>query len=222
MGPTVLGPFRRKACWEFFRPWKIRLLQPGLNPANFGSKGHHATSRPPKPLDACLTGRINILTLRKQCSFAHRGAFDTQVLCLILYVFISRQVSLGQVFFRALQSSPVILPTLYNHLNIKTALIRWTRGWNFESFKQYSATWDIGQHWTEKNFYVRLGKKPPLYTRVRVSFGITDRSLLIKVLRLQIDNYVLYPDSSSILRTNTTLLLYTAINSDYMKVTYFD
>ena len=32
MGPTALLPLRRKACWGFFRPKKIRLLRPGLNP----------------------------------------------------------------------------------------------------------------------------------------------------------------------------------------------
>ena len=32
MGPTALLPLRRKACWGFFRPLKIRWLRPGLNP----------------------------------------------------------------------------------------------------------------------------------------------------------------------------------------------
>ena len=32
MGPTALLPLRRKACWGFFRPLKIRRLRPGLNP----------------------------------------------------------------------------------------------------------------------------------------------------------------------------------------------
>ena len=37
MGPTALLPLRRKACW-------------GFEPANLGTKGQHATPRPPKPL----------------------------------------------------------------------------------------------------------------------------------------------------------------------------
>ena len=45
MGPTALLPLRRKACWGFFRPEK---------PANLGTKGQHATSRPPKPLLSLL------------------------------------------------------------------------------------------------------------------------------------------------------------------------
>jgi hypothetical protein len=32
MGPPALLPLRRKACLEFFSPWKIRRLRPGLNP----------------------------------------------------------------------------------------------------------------------------------------------------------------------------------------------
>jgi hypothetical protein len=32
VGPTALLPFRRKACWGVFRPYKIRRLRPGLNP----------------------------------------------------------------------------------------------------------------------------------------------------------------------------------------------
>jgi len=42
MEPTALLPLRRKARWGFFRP---------KNPTNLGTKGQHATSRPPKPLD---------------------------------------------------------------------------------------------------------------------------------------------------------------------------
>ena len=32
MGPTALLPLRRKACWGFSSPLKIRRLRPGLNP----------------------------------------------------------------------------------------------------------------------------------------------------------------------------------------------
>jgi hypothetical protein len=32
MGPTALLPLRRKACWGFFSPLKIRRLHTGLNP----------------------------------------------------------------------------------------------------------------------------------------------------------------------------------------------
>jgi hypothetical protein len=76
--------------------------------------------------DSRLTGKINGLsmrTLRKQRSFAYRGTLDTKVLCL-LSVFKGRQVSMGQVFFRVLHSSPVsiILSTLHDHLNLNKLL----------------------------------------------------------------------------------------------------
>ena len=38
-----------KACWGFFCP-KNLTASDGCEPANFGTKGQHATSRPPKPL----------------------------------------------------------------------------------------------------------------------------------------------------------------------------
>ena len=49
MGPTALLPLRTKACWGFFRPENPTALA-GFEPANLGTKGQHATSRPPKPL----------------------------------------------------------------------------------------------------------------------------------------------------------------------------
>jgi len=48
MGPTALLPLRRKACWGFFRP-KNPTTSAGFEPANLGTKGQHATPRPPKP-----------------------------------------------------------------------------------------------------------------------------------------------------------------------------
>jgi hypothetical protein len=52
MGPTALLPLRRKAYWGFFRP-KNPTASAGCKPANLGTKGQHATSRPPKPLWVC-------------------------------------------------------------------------------------------------------------------------------------------------------------------------
>jgi len=47
-----LLPLWRKACWGFFRPKNPTALA-GFEPANLGTKGQHATPRPPKP--SCLT-----------------------------------------------------------------------------------------------------------------------------------------------------------------------
>ena len=47
MGPTALLPLRRKAYWGFFRP-KNPTASAGFESANVGTKGQHATLRPPK------------------------------------------------------------------------------------------------------------------------------------------------------------------------------
>ena len=49
MGQTALVPFRRRAEDFFFAP-KNPTASAGFEPANLGTKGQHATSRPPKPL----------------------------------------------------------------------------------------------------------------------------------------------------------------------------
>ena len=38
MGPTALLPLRRKACWGFFSPLKIRRFRPGSNPRTWVPK----------------------------------------------------------------------------------------------------------------------------------------------------------------------------------------
>ena len=72
MGPTALLPLRRKARWEFFRP-KNPTTSAGFEPANLGTKGQHATPRPPKPHPAiyggnfCLAlGSTGIIYMRHQ------------------------------------------------------------------------------------------------------------------------------------------------------------
>ena len=50
MGQTALLPLRRKACSGFFRPEKNPTASAGFEPANLGTKGQHANSRPPKTL----------------------------------------------------------------------------------------------------------------------------------------------------------------------------
>ena len=48
MRPTALLPLRRKARWGIFRP-KNPKASAGFEPAILGTKGQHATPRPPKP-----------------------------------------------------------------------------------------------------------------------------------------------------------------------------
>jgi len=47
MGRTALLPLRRKACLGFSQP-KNPTASAGFEPAILGTKGQHATPRPPK------------------------------------------------------------------------------------------------------------------------------------------------------------------------------
>ena len=49
MGPTALLPSEGRRADDFFRP-KIPTPSAGSEPANLGTKGQHATPRPPKPM----------------------------------------------------------------------------------------------------------------------------------------------------------------------------
>jgi hypothetical protein len=49
MRSPALLPLRRKACWGFFRP-ENPTSSAGFEPTNLGTRGRHASSRPPKPL----------------------------------------------------------------------------------------------------------------------------------------------------------------------------
>jgi hypothetical protein len=90
MGQTALLALRRKACWGFFRP-KNPTASAGFEPANSGTKGQHATFRPPKP--NCLTGDIKSLFL---CAFylIFRICIPTCVVCSIVCCTQSRQIYL--------------------------------------------------------------------------------------------------------------------------------
>ena len=77
MGPTVLLPLRRKACWRYFRP-KNPTASAGFQPANLGTKGQHATPRPLKPL--IVNNRLNNTPNNKDAGtsltdYPHSAAF---------------------------------------------------------------------------------------------------------------------------------------------------
>jgi hypothetical protein len=75
MRQTALLPFRRKACWGFFRPKKIRRLWPGLNPRTWVPEASMLTTRPPKPLTeimSCVTVTFTMTELADQ--FQHDNA----------------------------------------------------------------------------------------------------------------------------------------------------
>ena len=62
MGLTALLPLRKKTCWGFFRP-KNPTASAGFEPANLGTKGQNANSRPPKPL-VCKYNQIYFVNER--------------------------------------------------------------------------------------------------------------------------------------------------------------
>jgi hypothetical protein len=65
MGPSALLPFRRKAWWGFFSPWKNPTASAVFEPANLGTRGQHATSRPPKPLPSWRGRGISYFSVTK-------------------------------------------------------------------------------------------------------------------------------------------------------------
>jgi hypothetical protein len=54
MGPTALSPSEGRRAEDFFALKNPTALA-GFEPANLGTKGQHATSRPSKPLESTLT-----------------------------------------------------------------------------------------------------------------------------------------------------------------------
>jgi hypothetical protein len=67
MGQTALLLLRRKACWGFFRP-KNPTASAGFEPANLGTKGQPATSRPPKPCSTTIIPYLVTLVFTIYCT----------------------------------------------------------------------------------------------------------------------------------------------------------
>ena len=84
MGPTALLPLRRKACWEIFSPKNPTALA-GFEPANLGTKGQHATPRPPKSYiyDTMLSKHANQERGKgKYLTRIHKLNYVVQILCV--------------------------------------------------------------------------------------------------------------------------------------------
>jgi len=92
MGPTALLPLQRKACWGVFRS-KNPTASAGCEPVNLGTKGQHATSRPPKPL--VLQGKHKPLlmhslvmtssTLSRSAKWTFSNTFSLILLKILLF-----------------------------------------------------------------------------------------------------------------------------------------
>ena len=121
MGQTALLPFRRKARWGFFFALKIPTASSGFEPANLGTKGQHATSRPPKPLRACLSPTLWGHMWDWRCRSAHSEPWSYKDL-VISITFLSlyvRKNNSWQTFRRNLYGShPVVF------ISNQTALIQ--------------------------------------------------------------------------------------------------
>jgi hypothetical protein len=83
MGQAALPALRRKAYWGFFRP-KNPTASAGFEPAKLGTKGQHATSRPPKP----LSHRITIHNCLPQYGWSVRSHYEGRFL-IFLFSFLS-------------------------------------------------------------------------------------------------------------------------------------
>jgi hypothetical protein len=88
MGPTALLPLPRKACWGFFRP-KNLTASAVHEPVNLGTKGQHATSRPPKPLVHLVAFIVRNLTWRTVTWMSTSKRYFTK----IMYAFIPYDIS---------------------------------------------------------------------------------------------------------------------------------
>ena len=84
MGPTALLPFRRKACWRFYFALRNPTASAGFEPANLGTKGQHATSRPPKPLGSTVISLL-LHNSRDQVMAVWQGVNFNSQLQVLLY-----------------------------------------------------------------------------------------------------------------------------------------
>ena len=65
MGQTALLPFRRKAFWGFFSPWKIQRLRPGLTPRTWVPKASTLPLDHRSGSDAVILKMINRAPARR-------------------------------------------------------------------------------------------------------------------------------------------------------------
>ena len=67
----------KEGVLRIFSPWKNPTASAGFDPANLGTKGQHATFRPPKPLIACGSF-VHIETFQ----FQEQNTIDKEVLLI--------------------------------------------------------------------------------------------------------------------------------------------
>jgi hypothetical protein len=81
MGQTALLPLQTKECWGLFCP-KNPTASAGFEPANLGTKGQHATSRPPKLLTRAHTHpKISEMLYKFSLSMTNSCSADLSIGC---------------------------------------------------------------------------------------------------------------------------------------------
>jgi hypothetical protein len=90
MGPTVYFPSEGKRAEDFFA-LKNPTASARFEPANLGTKGQHATPRPPKSLKVVLVGeqlRISMLSGARTSPHFHLHHFINLLkVCFIYYLY---------------------------------------------------------------------------------------------------------------------------------------
>jgi hypothetical protein len=139
MGPTALLPLRRKACRGFFRP-KNPTTSAGCDPANLGTKGQHATSKPPKPLwcsTYCSFFYVRPANQSKITGVFHcHKNFVDPWLKRVVPGLSPWKVALGQAFLWVLRFSPVNVSPQMLYTDLLRITVTWTtNGQCLESFQ---------------------------------------------------------------------------------------
>ena len=123
MGPMALLPLRRKACWGFFA-LKNPTASAGFEPANLGTKGQHATSRPPKPLTVALIKMAVALTQIYLHDIRH---FERHIAC---YMRTKCSVPSGPaVHSHFLYYLRQVIYSLYFGTSLSLTIATWITGW---------------------------------------------------------------------------------------------
>jgi len=140
MGPTALLPLRRKACWGFFRS-KNPTASARCDFANLGTKGQHATFRPPKPLRSstyCCFFHLRPANQPKITGVAHcHKNIGDSWLRRVVPGLSPWKVALGQAFLRVLRFSPVsVSPQMLSTDLLLRITVTWrTNGQSLETFQ---------------------------------------------------------------------------------------
>jgi hypothetical protein len=103
----------KEGVLRIFSPEKIRRLRPGLNPPprNLGTKGQHATSRPPK-LKKERKKERKMLSQINQSTCSHSAAFKA-----ISFLFSHLRLCLPKCRFQSVGITEIV-PSFFSHIHL--------------------------------------------------------------------------------------------------------